>query len=135
MKGIFYSNSNVIFYSQSHDPSQIKPAADMSTATDPLMSTYGKWEAVENSSLAIADASRLLLVPGRRCANGLPVPLRNPDWPRLVAGLREAALTSYKAAQTKDQDKMLEASDVLATACSNCHDKYREKPSMADRCK
>jgi hypothetical protein len=32
-------------------------------------------------------------------------------------------------------DKMLDAADVLATACANCHDKYREKPAgEKDRC-
>jgi cytochrome c556 len=36
-------------------------------------------------------------------------------------------MASYKAAQTKDMDKMLEAADTLTNACSECHDVYREK--------
>jgi cytochrome c556 len=44
-------------------------------------------------------------------------------------------MTAYKAAQSKDQDKILDAAEVMTNACSNCHDKYREKPTEADRCK
>ena len=46
---------------------------------------------------------------------------------RDVQGLRDAGLASYKAAQTKDMDKMLDAADTLTNACSECHDVYREK--------
>ena len=134
MKGILYPNSNVIFAAQNQNPAEVKPAQDPSTSTDPLASTYGKWEAVENSALALSEAASLLLVPGRRCANGRPVPLQNPDWPKFVQGLRDAGMTVYKAAQSKDQDKILDAADVMTTACANCHDKYREKANLAERC-
>jgi len=135
MKGILYPNSNVIFAAQSQNPADVKPAADPSLATDPLASTYGKWEAVENSALALYEAANLLTIPGRRCANGLPVPIQNPDWAKFVQGLRDAGTTVYKAAQSKNQDKIVDAADVMTTACANCHDKYRDKPNLADRCK
>jgi hypothetical protein len=134
MKGILYPNSNVIFAAQSQNPADVKPASDPSLATDPLASTYGKWEAVENSALALYEAANLLTVPGRKCANGKPVPLQNPDWPKFVQGLRDAGLTVYKAAQAKNQDKIIDAADAMTTACANCHDKYREKPTLAARC-
>src|SRR5207249_11768910 len=63
MKGILYPNSNVIFAAQTQNPAQVKPASDPATATDPLASTYGKWEAVENSALALSEAAGLLMVP------------------------------------------------------------------------
>jgi hypothetical protein len=135
MKGIFFTNSNVIFAAQSDNPADYKEAKDPSTATDPLANTYGKWQAVENSGLAIAEAASLLTMPGRKCSNGRAVPIQNADWAKLVQGVRDAGLTAYKAAQAKDQDKILDAADVMTTACANCHDKYREKPSNADRCK
>jgi cytochrome c553 len=81
------------------------------------------------------EAANLLTIPGRKCANGLPVPLQNPDWSKFVQGLRDAGMAVYKAAQTKNQDKIVDAADVMTTACANCHDKYREKPNLADRCK
>ena len=135
MKGILFPNSNVIFAAQNTNPADVPPAKDPSTATDPLANSYGKWQAVEDSALALAESARLLMVPGRKCANGRPVPIGNPDWPKFVQGLREAGLKAYKAAQSRDQDKILDAADTMTTACANCHEKYREKASLADRCK
>ena len=43
-------------------------------------------------------------------------------------------MMAYKAAQSKNQDNIVMAADVMTTACANCHDKYREKPKLADRC-
>ena len=135
MKGILYPNSNVIFYTQDKSPVGIKAEGDPSVSVNPLATTYGGWEAVENAGLALAEAANLLTMPGRKCANGRPVPLQNPDWAKFVQGLREAGMAAYKAAQSKNQEKMLDAADVMSTACSNCHDKYREKPTLADRCR
>lgn len=135
MRGTLYPASNVIFAAQNVDPEKYPPAPDPSIATDLLASSYGKWQAVENSALALSEVARLLTVPGRKCSNGLPVPIGNADWPKFVQGLRDAGVTVYKAALTKNQDNILMAADVMTTACSNCHDKYREKTNLADRCK
>ncbi|MBZ5675234.1 MAG: hypothetical protein LAP61_13395 [Acidobacteriia bacterium] len=135
MKGILFPSSNVIFFAQSDNPNDVPQAKDPALAVNPLASSYGKWEAVENAGLAITEAANLLTVPGRKCSNGLPVPVTNADWPKLVQGLRDAGMAAYKAAQSKNQDKILDASDVMTTACANCHDKYREKPTPAGRCK
>jgi hypothetical protein len=135
MRGILFPSSNVIFAAQDDDPAKVPPAKDPALSPNPLASTYGGWMAVENSALALSEAANLLILPGRKCANGLPVPMNNPDWPKFVQGLREASLATYKAAQSKNQDNILTAAGDLTTACSNCHDKYREKPTLADRCK
>jgi hypothetical protein len=135
MRGILFPNSNVIFFAQSNDPAAVKPAEDPSMSTDPLTNSYGGWLAVENSALALSEAARLLTIPGRLCSNGRAVPLKNPDWAKFAQQLRDAGMTAYKAAQSKNQDKMLDAADVVATACANCHDRYREKPGgVPDRC-
>jgi len=135
MRGTLFPASNVIFAAQGQDPAKVPPAKDPSTATDPLANTYGQWQAVENAALAIGESANLLILPGRKCSNGVDVPLKNADWSKLVQGLRDAALTAYKAAQSKDQDKITDASGTLSEACANCHDKYREKKDLADRCK
>jgi hypothetical protein len=135
MQGILFPNSNVFFSAQSDNPADVPPAKDPSLATNPLASTYGKWQAVENCSLAMAEAANLLILPGRKCSNGLNVPIRNADWLKFVQGLRDAGMAGYKAAQTKNTDKILEAAATVATACSNCHEKYRDKANLADRCK
>src|SRR3984885_10740406 len=84
MRGTLYPESNVVFAAQDQNPADVPRAKDPSMATDPLASSYGKWDAVENNALAIAEVADLLNVPGRKCANGLDVPLKNPDWAKFV---------------------------------------------------
>jgi len=134
MKGTLYPASNVVFAAQDENPADVKRAKDPNMATDLLTTVYGKWDAVENSALAIAEVADLLTIPGRKCSNGLDVPLKNADWAKFVQELRDAGMTAYAAAQTKNQDKMTDAAGVLTTACANCHNKYRER-KPADRCK
>jgi hypothetical protein len=128
MRGILFPNSNVIFAVQSKNPTEIKAAADPTTATDPLQGPYNGWTAVENAGISMAEAANLLTIPGRKCSNGKPVPIDNPDWKMLVQGLRDAGMKAYEAGQSKNMDKILDASDAITTACANCHDKYRDKP-------
>ena len=135
MRGTLYPESNVVFAAQDINPAEIQHAKDPSMSTDLLTSQYGKWDAVENSALAIAEVSNLLLLPGRKCANGLDVPLANPDWSKFVEELREAGMAAYTAAQTKNQDKMTDISGVLTEACKHCHDRYRDRRSPTNRCK
>jgi hypothetical protein len=135
MRGTLFPASNVIFAAQSQDPAKVPPARDPALATDPLANSYGGWQAVENAALAIGETANLLIIPGRKCSNGVNVPMNHPDWAKFVQGLRDAALTTYKAAQSKDQDKITDAAGTLSEACANCHDKYREKKDLADRCR
>jgi hypothetical protein len=137
MRGVLYPASNVVFSAQIDNPGDLKfvPGRDPSLATDPLLSTFGGWLAVENAALALTESANLLLIPGRKCANGVAVPLDNPDWPKFVQELREAGMKAFKLAQSKDQDRMVEAADTLSAACAGCHRKWREKPRLADRCK
>jgi hypothetical protein len=135
MRGTLYPESNVVFAAQDVNPADVPHAKDPAMATDPLESQFGKWQAVENNALAIAEVADLLAVPGRKCANGLDVPIKNPDWAKFIQQLRDAGMTAYAAAQTKSQDKMTDAADVMTTACKNCHDRYRDRRNPADRCK
>ena len=144
MRGILFPASNIIFAAPKKNPADVKPAKDPSGATDLLDGSYGQWEAVENSALAIAETANLLMLPGRKCSNGRDVPVNRADWPKLVQGLRDAAMTAYRAAESKDQSKMVDAAATLNAACANCHDRYRvsndliprvEKANLGDRCK
>jgi hypothetical protein len=134
MRGILFPASNVIFAAQNENPDAVKPADDPSTAVNPLQSSFGKWQAVENAAIALSESANLLTIPGRKCQNGRDVPMNNADWPMLVQGLRDAGMTVYKAAQSKNQDNIVMAAESMTTACAACHDKYREKPNLADRC-
>ena len=124
-----FPNSNVIFYAQDKNPADVKPAGD----GIPL------YRSLRRARLADGPLSRTALSRWRRrrisrrslgrvCSNGRPVPVKNADWLKFVRGLRDAGMTSYKAAQSKSNEKMLDAADAVTTACSNCHDRYREKP-------
>lgn len=139
MRAIFFVNSNVIFAAQGEDPAKMEEDEYASSSPSALKGLYGKWLAVENSSIALADATNLLTIPGRKCANGRPAPMQNADWAIFVQGMREAAMASYKAAQTKNQDAIVEVSETLVAACAACHEKYRDWPDMAtemvNRCK
>jgi hypothetical protein len=134
MRSLFFPHSNVVFFTQRYDPADVKRAQEPSGSTDPLTGVFGGWEAVENSALTLADSADLLMTAGRKCSNGRDVPLANADWAKLVQGLRDASMVAYKAALTKDKDKMIDASDVLAQSCSNCHNKYRPG-NPANRCR
>ena len=137
MRGVLYPAANVVFFAQADDPEDVKPkpGQDPAMATDPLTSTYGGWQAIENAALALSESANLLLIPGRTCANGVPVPTKDPDWSKFVREVRDAGLNAYKAAQTKNQDQMIGISEKLSTACAGCHLKWRNRRMPADRCK
>ena len=88
-------------------------------------STFGGWQAIENAALALAESANLLLIPGRICSNGAPVPMKDPAWATFVQQVRDAGMMAYKAAQAKDQDKM----------SAGCHRKWRDRRTPANRCK
>ena len=137
MRGVLYPAANVVFSAQADDPGEVKliPGHDPSMSTDPLTSTFGGWVAVENAALALAESANLLSIPERRCSNGAPVPTKDPAWAMFVQEVRDASMKTYKAAQAKDQDKMIELSEALSTACAGCHRKWRDRRTPANRCK
>ena len=137
MRGVLYPAANVVFFAQADDPADVKfiPGHDPGMSTDPLTSTFGGWVAVENAALALAESANLLSIPERRCSNGAPVPTKDPAWVMFVQEVRDASMKAYKAAQAKDQDKMIELSETLSTACAGCHRKWRDRRTPGNRCK
>ena len=137
MRGVLYPAANVVFSAQADNPAEVKPIPgnDPSMSTDPLTSTFGGWQAIENAALALAESANLLLIPGRNCSNGAPVPMKDPAWATFVQQVRDAGMMAYKAAQAKDQEKMIELSEKLSAACAGCHRKWRDRKTPANRCK
>jgi hypothetical protein len=125
MRGVLFPNSNVIFAAQSDDPAKVKQEANAAMATNPLASVYGGWMAVENSGLALTEAASLLEVP-RTCSTGKPAPIAAATWKKGIAELRAAGIASYEAARAKNQDQILDAAEKVSTACSTCHEVFRE---------
>ena len=136
MRGVLYPAANVVFSAQVDNPGDVKPIPghDPSMATDPLTSTFGGWVAVENAALALAESANLLSISGRTCANGVPVPMNDPAWATFVQKLRDASTEAYRAAQSKDQERMIENSETLSEACAGCHRKWRDRRPPQPRC-
>jgi hypothetical protein len=137
MRGVLYPAANVVFSAQADNPAEVKaiPGHDPGMSTDPLTSTFGGWLAVENAALALAESANLLSISGRSCANGVPVPTKDPAWATFVQQVRDVSMESYKAAQAKDQDKIIGLSERLSASCAGCHRKWRDRRSPDNRCK
>ena len=135
MRGIPFPASNLIFDTQTNDPAA-KPAESggSSGATSAFSGVYGGWEAVENAALAISETANLIMIPGRLCQNGRPVPLDRADFQKFAQGLADAGQAALKAAQSKNLDAMVEVSGTVSDACAACHEVYRDKPEDKDRC-
>ena len=135
MRGIPFPNSNIIFDTQTEDPGAKKQVAEVGKgATASFSSVYGGWQAVENSALALSETANLIMIPGRLCENGRPVPLDREDFRKFAAGLAEAGKAAYKAAQSKNLDAMVDVSGTVSDACAMCHEVYRDKDDAKDRC-
>src|SRR5262245_54447934 len=132
MRGILFPASNIIFTTQSVDP-----AAPPKTTLDDITAgggfnwtiwcggIYKGWELVDYAAVALAESAPLMLTPGRRCENGKPVPVNDPEWIKFTMELAEAGKAAYKAAQTRNQDVASEATNQLNDSCQNCHRAYR----------
>jgi hypothetical protein len=88
---------------------------------------YKGWELVDYAAVALAESAPLMLTPGRRCENGKPVPVNDPEWIKYSVELAEAGKAAYKAAQTRNQEAVSEISNLVADSCLNCHQVYRDK--------
>ena len=137
MRGVLYPAANVVFSVQADNPGDVKfiPGHDPAMSTDPLTSTFGGWVAVENAALALAESANLLLIPGRSCSNGAPAPTKDPAWAMFVQNVRDAGMNAYRAAQAKDQNKLIEISETLSASCNGCHRKWRDRRPADNRCK
>ena len=129
MRSILFPNSNIIFDTQTKDPGAPPPktaAGAGAGASATFANVYTGWEVVENSAVALSEAANLIMLPGRMCQNGKPVPIDRDDFKKFAQGLREAGRASLKAAQSKSQDAMVEVSGTVADACAACHEVYRD---------
>ncbi len=134
MRGILFPSSNLIFTVQTHDPAAPPPKRPANQSNDQTFSTfewgqgiYKGWEIVDYAAIALAESAPLLLEPGRRCENGRPVPVTDPDWIKFTLELAETGRAAYKAAQTRNQEVVSDFTEQIANACLHCHQVYRDK--------
>lgn len=134
MRGIPFTFSNIIFDAQSEDPGAPREAMAGSGATATFKNVYGGWQEVENSALALAETANLVMIPGRLCENGKPVPVHEETYRKAAQGLAAAGKAAYEAARSRDLDAMVAVSETVSLACSNCHEPYRDFDNPQDRC-
>jgi mono/diheme cytochrome c family protein len=134
MRGILFPSSNLIFNVQTHSPDEVKTTANAGVQASGFSwvdwgaGIYPPWELVDYAALALADSSPLMLTPGRRCENGKPVPVDDPRWIKFTQELYDAGMAAYKASQTRNQETVSDATNVIADACLHCHEVYRDHP-------
>ncbi len=133
MRGIMFPNSNIIFTVQTHDPAEKKQAGNTATTDGGFNwamwgnDLYSGWEVVDYAAIALAESAPLMLTPGRRCENGKPVPVNDPDWIRFTKEMAEVGRAAYRASQTRNQEKVSDLSGDVADSCLHCHQVFRDK--------
>jgi mono/diheme cytochrome c family protein len=133
MRGVMFPNSNIIFTVQTHDPAEKKKAGNAATTDGGFnwamwgSDLYSGWEIVDYAAIALAESAPLMLTPGRRCENGKPVPVNDPDWIRFSKEMAEVGRAAYRASQTRNQEKVSDISGDVADSCLHCHQVFRDK--------
>src|SRR6185437_12530421 len=132
MRGVLFPSANMIFNVQRYDPAT--PPKPNQQAKDAGFSwvdwgagVYTGWEIVDYAAVALGETAPLMLTPGRRCENGKPVPVTDPEWIKFSNELYETAKAVYAAAQTRNQEKVSDITEQLADMCLHCHQVYRDK--------
>ena len=140
MVAIPFPASNLIFDAQSNDPGKpVKPGDGTGGATAQYggIPDYAGWNAVEYAAIALQETANLVMIPGRLCSNGQPVPIDQEDFKKAAANLAAVGAEVQKFAQGKtwNEDAMLDLTGKVSDACLLCHEPYRDTPKAPeDRC-
>jgi len=103
--------------------------------------TDEEWAEVRRGAIRLAEATNLLMMPGRQVARpgekseapGVELEpeemeaLINNDretWNRLAKGLHEASIAVLQAIDAKDAQAVFDVGDQIERACENCHSTY-----------
>jgi len=131
MRGILFPSSNILFTVQTVDPGAKRTAADANKDGGFNWMLWGGeiykgWDLVDYAAIALAESAPLMLTPGRKCENGKPVPVNDPDWIKFTNELAEVGKAAYKASQTRNQETVSDITNEVADACLHCHQVYRD---------
>jgi mono/diheme cytochrome c family protein len=134
MRGVLFPSSNVLFDVQTRDPGTRDKSADNSTILGRYSNVYEPWIQVDVAAISIAESGPMLMMAGRRCENGKPVPVDRPDWQQYVRALVDVGREAYKASQSRSQEAVSDITNQVSEACANCHRAYRDRRNAAMRC-
>lgn len=134
MRGILFPNANIIFTTQTIDPGAPRKinVDDISSAEGFNWAVWGNgiyagWDMVDYAAVAIAESAPLMMTPGRKCENGRPVPVDDPEWQKFSQELADAGRAAYKASQTRNQQAISDSTNQLNDSCQHCHQVYRNR--------
>ena len=129
MRGILFPSANIVFAVQGVDPGAKKTVETQSTGGFDWftwgLGVYPGWDVVDYAAISLSESASLMLTPGRKCENGRPVPVSDPDWIKFTNELVDAGKAAYKASQTRNQEVVSESTNQLNDSCMNCHRVYR----------
>jgi mono/diheme cytochrome c family protein len=129
MRGLLFPTANIIFTVQTIDPGVKRPAPAQDSAGIDFFSwgqgIYTGWDTIDYAAVSLTDSAQLMLTPGRKCENGRPVPVTDPDWIKFTNELFDAGQAAYKASQTRNQETVSASTEQLNNSCANCHRVYR----------
>ena len=140
MRAIPFPASNIIFDMQSNDPGKPAKPGDASgnaSAQYGGIAEYAGWNAVENAGVALQETANLIMIPGRKCGNGQPVPNDQANFKQWAADLSAvgAEVTAFAQKKTYNEDAITDLTGKVSDACQHCHDVYRNTPKEPDdRC-
>jgi cytochrome c556 len=135
MRAIPFPASNVVYDASLEDPAAPQEAGTGGGSR--YSNTYPGWQAVVNAGVAMQETANLLKIPGRMCENGRPAPQGDERFQRGIQALIDAGAATIAAGEAEvfDEEALFELADVVTSACSTCHEVYRDRTGdEADRC-
>jgi hypothetical protein len=140
MRAVPFPASNTIFDMQTNDPgAPVKPGDTGGNATSQYggIPDYAGWNGIVSAAVALQETANLIMIPGRKCGNGQPVPNDQEDFKKWAAELSAvgAEVQKFAEAKTYNEDAIIDLTGKVSDACAGCHDKYRNTPrEPEDRC-
>ena len=141
MRAVPFPWSNIVFDAQSNDPgAPVKPSESAGASASAQyggIPDYAGWNAIVTAGVALQETANLILIPGRKCRNGQPVPVDQEDFKKWAADLSAVGVEVQKWGEAKvfNQDAIDALTGKLSDSCQACHDKYRNTPKEPeDRC-
>ena len=137
MRGLPFPQSNIVFDMQTNDPGKpVKPGDPTGSASTQYggIADYAGWNAIVTAGVALQETANLILIPGRKCGNGQPVPVDQENFKKWAADLATvgAEVQKFGEAKTYNEDAVLDLTGKVSDACAACHDVYRNTPKETE---
>ena len=129
MRGIAFPASNRLSDVQSVDPDSPEFDPENPNDTRPQAAysqIYTGWQTVDAAAVALAEVAKLIMIPGRLCQNGEPVPVEQDNFIQFARALQEAGIKALALSRSRNMEAVAEVNNDIFEACSNCHSVYRD---------